>query len=124
MNPAASSSRSQVAVRSASPVAALNCESPSVSVRWCPLLVPPAVTHLVTRSLRACVSLARLTFRSGDTGKRILISGSGRSLIPARPPASACVYWGCCTRLLYRCSSPAALGGGPAHHLVGVRDGV
>ena len=50
--PAASSSRSQVAMPTASDAACLTWELPSVSVRWRPLLAVAIVTHLVTR-LRA-----------------------------------------------------------------------
>ena len=49
--PAASSSRSQVAVGSASAPACLTWEVPSVNVRWRPLLAMAIVTHLVTQSL-------------------------------------------------------------------------
>jgi hypothetical protein len=49
--PAASSSRRQVAVPTASGAACSTWESPSVNVRWCPLLAMAIVTHLVTRSL-------------------------------------------------------------------------
>ena len=49
--PAASSSRSQVAVLTTSVAACLTWDRPSVSVRWRPLLVVVIVTQLVTRSL-------------------------------------------------------------------------
>ena len=48
--PAASSSRSQVAVRAARAAACLNWQRSSVSVRWRPRLAVVIVTHLVTRS--------------------------------------------------------------------------
>jgi hypothetical protein len=47
--PAASSSRSQVAVAAASAAAYLNWKLSSAGVRWCPLLARGVVTHLVTR---------------------------------------------------------------------------
>lgn len=47
--PATSSSRSQVTMRTASAPACLTCEQPSVNVRWCPSLASGAVTHFVTR---------------------------------------------------------------------------
>ena len=49
--PAASSSRSQVAVRAASAVARVACGRPSVGVRWRPPLSVAIVTQFVTRSL-------------------------------------------------------------------------
>jgi hypothetical protein len=36
-----------------------------------------------------------------NLGVRILISYFSRSAVPIRPPASTCMYPGCCTRLLY-----------------------
>jgi hypothetical protein len=47
----ASSSRSQVAVRTASAAARLTWDQSSVSVRWRPPLAMAIVTHLVTQSL-------------------------------------------------------------------------
>ncbi len=55
--PAASSSRSQVAVWTASAASCLTWERSSVSVRWRPPLALAIVTHLVTR-LRADFGLA------------------------------------------------------------------
>jgi len=49
--PAASSSRSQVAVPTASAGPRLTWEPPSIDVRWRPLLAVAMVTHLVTRLL-------------------------------------------------------------------------
>jgi hypothetical protein len=46
----ASSSRSQVAMRTISPAARVACGGPSVRVRWRPPLSVAIVTHLVTRS--------------------------------------------------------------------------
>ena len=48
------------------------------------------------------------TFRSVVTGKRSLTSCFSRSLVPIRPPASTCMYQGCCTRLL--CPPSSLLG--------------
>jgi hypothetical protein len=47
--PAASSSRSQVASRAASTAACLTWERPSIDVRWRSPLTMAIVTHLVTR---------------------------------------------------------------------------
>ena len=58
----ASSSRSQVAARTASAAACLTWERPSVSVHWRPLLAVAIVTQLVTRSL---VSMSPATHGSG-----------------------------------------------------------
>jgi len=69
--PAASSSRSQVAVRAACAAACLTWERPSVSVYWRPPLAVAVVTHLVTRLRKAsawppgCKLSARLC--SGQT---------------------------------------------------------
>jgi hypothetical protein len=49
--PAASSSRSQLAMRTTTASACLTWELPSIGVRWRPLLSVVIVTHLVTRSL-------------------------------------------------------------------------
>ena len=68
--PAASSSRSQVAVPTASGAACLTWERPSVSVRWCPLLAVVIVTHLVTRSLLSGCR-ARLLRRSSGADLRL-----------------------------------------------------
>jgi hypothetical protein len=47
----ASSSRSQLAVPTASAGTRLTWEPPSIDVCWCPLLAVTIVTHLVTRLL-------------------------------------------------------------------------
>ena len=59
--PAASSSRSQVAARTASIAACLTSERPSMGVRWCLPREPVIVTHSVTRS-RARARLERVTY--------------------------------------------------------------
>jgi hypothetical protein len=50
--PAASSSRSQLGVRTARAAVCLTWEAPSIGVRGHPLLATAMVTHLVTRSSR------------------------------------------------------------------------
>jgi hypothetical protein len=58
----ASSSRSQVVVRTASAEARLTWERLSVSVRWHPLLVVAIVTHLDTQHHGAVLDTLHLVF--------------------------------------------------------------
>jgi hypothetical protein len=93
----ASSSRSQVAMRTISAVALLTCEQPSVSVRWCPSLVLGAVTHFVTRSadlddgdlplrrsFRLLRSTAALVIRAGFLVVLVALDVRGFHLVRAR----------------------------------------
>ena len=52
--PAASSSRSQIAERNATAVVNLTSERPSVNVRQRPVMYVPVVTQLVTRLVSSC----------------------------------------------------------------------
>ena len=70
--PAASSSRSQIAVRAASAAVRLTWERPSVNVRQRPVMNVPIVTQLVTRPA------AWVVYR-----------GVPGSLLPRRAPISA-----------------------------------
>jgi hypothetical protein len=91
--PAASSSRSQVAVSTASAASYLTWERSSVSVRWRPLLALAIVTHLVTR-LWAGFGLATWMQTTGTSQVGMSSAGSQRCL---RSCMRAVVRLHCCT---------------------------
>ena len=71
----ASSSRSQLAVRTASAAAYLTWERPYVSVRWRPPLSVAIVTHLVTQSLgKSATELGTATFCHSRLRRRLVHS--------------------------------------------------
>jgi len=69
--PAASSSRSQVAERATSAAARVPCSRPSMCVRWRPQLSVAIVTHFVTRSPASrsrAITVPRTLSRSARLG--------------------------------------------------------
>jgi len=91
--PAASSSRSQVRIPTASTVACLTLERLSVSVRWCPPLPVAVVTHLVTRPAREQHPPAPSLACDGTSPRvtvRPFVAGSNCTLITRRSIRGLC----------------------------------
>ncbi len=104
----ASSSRSQVAVLTASAAARLTWDRSSVSVRWRPLLAVAIVTHLVTR-LRAGFGFTNWMQTTGAPEDRSTSAGSQRCLrscMRAVVCPRCCTF--CCTELTLKCQGSSA----------------
>jgi hypothetical protein len=117
--PAASSSRSQVASLSASAAARLAWDRPSVDVRWRPPLSVAIVTHFVTRWL-----VARPRFgehgRAARQGRRSLTRDgrpgvTGRRRL-GRETGAVGIMRGCTGPVTAPCPDAGKQQGGPARH--------